>query len=61
MPQTFWVSTDNGILLLKSLHEEEFGHELQQMFSFFSIDKYKLKVRHPTENFDLLLTKNKLE
>ena len=40
------------ILLLKALHEENFGHEIQQMFSFFSIDLHKIKIRDPTENFD---------
>ena len=38
------------ILLLKSLHEEEFGHELQQTSSFFSfvLDKFKLKTKLKT-------------
>ena len=31
------------ILLLKALREEDFGHELQQMFSFFSSDLHKFK------------------
>ena len=33
------------ILLLKVLREKDFGHELQQMISFFSsdLDKFKLK------------------
>ena len=32
------------MLLLKALHEEDFGHELQQMTSFFSSDLYKFKL-----------------
>ena len=34
------------MLLLKALHEEDFGHELQQMTSFFSsdLDKFKLEI-----------------
>ena len=31
------------ILLLKALCEEDFGHELQEMFSFFSSDLNKYK------------------
>ena len=33
------------ILLLKALREKDFGHELQQMSSFFGsdLDKFKLK------------------
>ena len=35
------------ILLLKALREEDFGHELQQMSSFFSsdLDKFKLEIQ----------------
>ena len=33
-----------GILLLKALPEEDFGHELQQMSSFFSNDLHKFKL-----------------
>ena len=35
------------ILLLKALCEEDFGHEFQQMFSFFSsdLDKHKLETQ----------------
>ena len=35
------------ILLLKALLEEDFGHEFQQMFSFFSsdLDKHKLETQ----------------
>ena len=32
------------ILLLKALREEDFGHELQQMSSFFSSDLHKVKL-----------------
>ena len=32
------------ILLLKALCEEYFGHELQQMSSFFSSDLHKFKL-----------------
>ena len=34
------------MLLLKALHEEDFGHELQQMTSSFSsdLDKFKLEI-----------------
>ena len=32
------------ILLLKALREEGFGHELQQMSSFFSSDLHKFKL-----------------
>ena len=32
------------ILLLKALHDEDFDHELQQMYSFFSSDLHKLKL-----------------
>ena len=38
-------------LLLKALREEGFGHEFQQMSSFFSSDLHKFKCRK-TENFD---------
>ena len=33
------------ILLLKTLREKDFGHELQQTYSFFGsdLDKFKLK------------------
>ena len=34
------------------LREEDFGHELQQMFSFFGSDVHEIKIRDPTENFD---------
>ena len=33
------------ILLLKALREEDFGHELQKMSSFFSSDLHKLKLK----------------
>ena len=33
-----------AILLLKALRDEDFGHELQQMFLFFSSDLHKLKL-----------------
>ena len=33
------------ILLLKALREKNFGHELQQMFSFFNSDLDKLKLK----------------
>ena len=32
------------ILLLKALHDEDFDHELQKMYSFFSSDLHKLKI-----------------
>ena len=32
------------ILLLKALRAEDFGHELQQMSSFFSSDLHKFKL-----------------
>ena len=32
------------ILLLKALREKDFGHELQQMSSFFSSDLHKFKL-----------------
>ena len=32
------------ILLLKELREEDFGHELQQMYSLFSSDLHKFKL-----------------
>ena len=31
-------------LLLKALREEDFGHERQQMVSFFSSDLHKFKL-----------------
>ena len=38
------------ILLLKALREEDFGHELQQMSSFFNsdLDKFKLDTQLKT-------------
>ena len=39
-------------MLSKALHEDNFGHELQQMLSFFSSDLNKFKTQNPTENFE---------
>ena len=39
------------ILLLKALREEELGHELQQMSSFFSSDLNKCKLETQLKNF----------
>ena len=38
------------ILLLKAFREEDFGHELQQMSSFFSsdLDKFELETQLKT-------------
>ena len=36
------------ILLLKALREEKFGHEAQQMSSFFSSDLHKLETQLKT-------------
>ena len=38
------------ILLLKTLREESFGHELQQMSSFLSSDLYKFKLETQLTN-----------
>ena len=38
------------ILLLKALCEEEFGHELQKMSSFFSSDLDKFRLETQLEN-----------
>ena len=35
------------ILLLKAFHEEDFGHETQQMSSFFSSDLGEFKLKTP--------------
>ena len=36
-------------MLLKVLREEDFGHELQQMSSFFSSDQHKVKLETQLE------------
>ena len=38
-------------MLLKSLREEDFGHELQQMSSFFGSDLYKFKLETQLKTF----------
>ena len=39
-------------MLLKASLEDNFGHELQQMQSFFSSDLNKFNTQNPTENFE---------
>ena len=47
--------------LWKALHEEDFGHELQQMLSFFYSDLDKSKLETQLKTLIHLLMKNKLE
>ena len=49
------------MLLLKALHEEDFGHELQQMSSLFSSDLDKFKLETQLKTLTHILIKNKLE
>ena len=47
--------------LWKALHEEDFGHELQQMLSFFYSDLDKSKLETQLKTLIHLLMKSKLE
>ena len=38
------------MLLLKALREEDFGHEIQEMSSFFSRDLHKFKLEAQLES-----------
>ena len=49
------------MLLLKALREGNFGHELQQMSSFFSSHLNKFKLETQLKTLRILLMKNKLE
>ena len=46
-------------LLLKVYREEDFGHELQQMSSFFSSDLDKFKLETQLETFVHIVDENK--
>ena len=39
------------MLLLKTLREEDFGHELQQVSSFFTSDLHKFKLETQLKTF----------
>ena len=49
------------MLLLKEFREEDFGHELRQMSSFFSSDLDKLKEETQLKTSIHIVDENKLE